>query len=314
MTQPNWYRGHGLLVQSEIEIPELTPAEAGIPDVTIRLGDDAVEAFGRLTDPPDFDAGLTGSPDGALVHVSDAADFLVPDQTRVIASLHPGGDMGLARLFLVGSVIGLILHMRGHVVLHGAAVLAQGGITVFAGHSGAGKSTLAAHLGAAGYPVLSDDTLAVSPDGAGGFQAWPGTRVFKLWRDAMAKVGEQPNDGDQISKRLDKFYFDNIAPAPDRPAPLRDVILLERGEGPPMLEPLDQLQTMQAINEHAYRPEFVSILGRQTQHFQQTAALTAQLSGWRLTRPWALERFDETLALLDRHWAGGAPNNVRAHP
>ena len=41
MTAPFWYRGYGLLFRSDIDLPELTPAEAGAEDAFIRVAPDA---------------------------------------------------------------------------------------------------------------------------------------------------------------------------------------------------------------------------------------------------------------------------------
>lgn len=312
MNGPFWYRAHGLLFRSDIEIPELTEAEAGTADVAIRLGDEAAAAFRSATALSDPETGLYDTPHGPLVHNRGTADFLIAGRDEIVITFCPGADPDFARLFLIGSVMGMLFHLRGQIVLHGATILADGGASVFVGHSGAGKSTIAAHLAMAGHAVLSDDTLALYPDGDG-FAAWPGARVFKLWRDTLARMGRTARPEDQVGRRLDKFFFDNVSPAPDRPVPVREIILLERGADGPALTPLGGLDALQAVNEHSYRPQYVQVLGRETPHFELTARLATAVQAWRLVRPWDLDRMDETLALLGRHWASAGAGS-RACP
>lgn len=343
-TRWRWYRGHGLTFRAALDVPEFAPIPApaedvaggagrgagrgaardGAADVTIRLGPEAAAAHAaRTADGLPGDAVAT--PAGPVLHLPDTADILVRDGREIVLSLAPRPDMGLVRLYLIGSAMGLLFHQRGNPVLHGAAILTGAGIAVFVGDSGAGKSTLAALLGRAGYPVLADDTLVLWPGAAGGFVAWPGSRVFKLWRDTLGALdpgGAGPGgagpDGalgqglETIAGRVDKFFVPNAATAPDRPVPLREVIALDRHDGPPRLTRMPGLAALKLIGDNVYRPHFVDLFGRRESHFQQISALSAAVACWQLHRPWDLARLPETVACLSAHWsradrqAGGA--------
>ncbi len=50
------------------------------------------------------------------------------------------------RLFLLGSVMGAVLHYRGVTPLHGNGFVHEGGAVLVLGNMGVGKSTLAAAL------------------------------------------------------------------------------------------------------------------------------------------------------------------------
>jgi hypothetical protein len=66
----------------------------------------------------------------------------------------------IRRLFLV-EILPIALDFRGNIVLHASAVQTAAGAIAFGGPSGDGKSTLACHFAAQGYPLLTDDVLAV---------------------------------------------------------------------------------------------------------------------------------------------------------
>lgn len=304
MQTPFFYRGYGLLFSSEIELPELTPAAPGPVDITVSLGTEPAEAMATIDDQSKADYEFVQTPMGHLIDLPNHATMLVPAKDRVIVSLQDAADLGLVRLFLIGSVIGMLFHLRGQLVMHGAAIVHDDQVAIFVGESGAGKSTLAANMGARGFSILSDDTLPLSKQGDGRFVGWPGSRVFKLWRDALDALGRDVGDLSEVQFRAEKFYTPNAAVAPDAPHPVTEVIVLERDNeiARPKLEKLSDLVALQQINEHAYRPEYVELLGRETPHFQVTAALAGDVKTYRLTRPWDLARIGETVDLMLDHW------------
>src|SRR2546422_5412685 len=63
--------------------------------------------------------------------------------------------------YLLGSIFGFILRLRGFVTLHASAVSMKGSAIAFVGPQGAGKSTTAAAFAARGYAVLTDDNAAL---------------------------------------------------------------------------------------------------------------------------------------------------------
>lgn len=89
--------------------------------------------------------------------------------------------------FLLGPVMGAILRRRGIVALHASAVEIGGLAWAFVGPGGSGKSTLAAALARAGHPLVTEDLLALRPEG----DAWlaaPGYRAIRLWDDSAGFV------------------------------------------------------------------------------------------------------------------------------
>lgn len=307
MSKLHWYRGYGLLFKSELDLPELALADRGKSDIRIALGTKPREAMAAMPEDTPSWAGFTSTPDGEVLFVRDVAYFLVRDGKDIVVDPLEDADPGLVRMFLIGSALGMLFHQRGQLVLHGSAIEHGTGLSVFVGESGAGKSTIAAHLGKRGHAVLADDTLPISTDGNGGFQAWPGSRVFKLWRDALENLGEKPDGHEQITNRLDKHFYRNPTVAEDRPQPIRDIIVLERSEeAKPRLCRVTGLEALKLININAYRAEYVPHLRREEPHFKLTAAVVASVPLLRLTRPWDVSKMDDVLERLEAHWEGAA--------
>jgi hypothetical protein len=308
------FRGYGLSLVSDLDLPEYLPEPAtGEPDIRIRLDPGALD---RWKDSAGAEGEFVPAPDGGhLLWVSGVAVYHVTGGCEIGIAVEPGADPGMVRLFTIGSAMGMALHQRGVLVLHGATVSRGGLARIFVGDSGAGKSTLAARLGRAGCTVLGDDTMALwsAPGGQGGRWLWQGSRVFKLWEDSIAAMGIGVEGLARLGNRHNKYYMPNPGPEAGAGASigggaaLAEVLVLETGDGPPRIEPLHGLQALRAVAEHTYRPEYVPLLGREAEHFRQCGSLTRDVPVSRLVRPWGLESIGDTIDLVLRHWdASGA--------
>ncbi len=93
--------------------------------------------------------------------------------------------------WLLGSVLGYAMTLRGLPTLHGSVVAVNGQALGLLGVSGAGKSTLAAAFVAAGHAMLADDHLVVGQD-AGGCCALPGPPRLRLWPASLPVIEAEP--------------------------------------------------------------------------------------------------------------------------
>ncbi|HUF87240.1 MAG TPA: hypothetical protein VMM59_07655 [Thermohalobaculum sp.] len=308
----HWYRAYGLLLRSEIELPEFLAARPGAGgsnrahDLDIRLSDHATAQWAASgageSDAHRFFAAPAG---GFVMRVPGVVDFWVREGRAIALGLMPGADLVSVRLFLLGSALGMALHQRGLPVLHGATVLHGRGATIFVGESGQGKSTLAASLGRSGHAILGDDTMPLWRAPRGGFEVWPGSRMFKLWADTIDVLGETAEGLDSVGSRLDKYFFPNAEQPADRPSPLGEIIeLVSAPEGAePALEPLGGLEALRVIAANTYRPHYVSQLGRDSEHFRLCSELAGSIAVCRLSRPRDIRRIGESLALIRARWA-----------
>ena len=300
MTQPHWYRAFGLLIRSDLDLPEYRPSEAGREDIRIRSGTRARDLRQQVEAEVEDIRGAHLTPDGMLLHVERVGDYIIRDGHEIDVSPLPEVEIDMLRLYLVGSVMGALMHQRGKFLLHGAAVLSPKGVSVFVGPSGAGKSTLTLHLAKAGYPVLSDDTLPLS-DEDGQIVAWPGAQLFKLWDDALRVGGHTPDDLRKVSQRYGKYFFEHACPAPDRATPVSEVFVLERGDAF-SITPLSGLDAVTALNENTYRREYIDFLGFRERYLKQIGTLVQRLNFYRFVRPDDAQRISDAVPTLRQHW------------
>jgi hypothetical protein len=286
------YRGYGLSLVSDLELPEYQPIPIdGQPDIRIRIDGEAMAAW----EASDKIAGAFNPSrfGGHVLRIAEVAVFHVLEGAEIRIAAEPGADPGLVRLYTIGSAMGMALHQRGVLVLHGATIARDGLARIIVGDSGAGKSTLAALLGQAGCAVLGDDTIASK-------RLWQGSRVFKLWEESLDAMGIAADGLTPLGNRVRKFFVPNPGPSSDTEAELVEILLLEVHNEAARIEPVTGLRAVKAIAENTYRPEYVGLLGSEEQHFRQCADLARQVRVSRLLRPWDLARSGETVsAVLD---------------
>lgn len=268
------YRLYGLTLDSSIDLPELEPvAITGPADVEIRRG------------APD-DETLPG------FRCERVARYSVSKGTRIWVDAEPGADPRDVRLFILGSAMGMILHQRGILPLHGNAIDVGGKAMVFMGKSGAGKSTLAAWFHDRGHALLSDDVSVVAMrDETPWIMAGPPR--LRLWRDALVRSG-RPAEGFERSylddEEWDKF---DVPIAQGRPGglPLGAIFLLERGRAR-TIERLGGAAAVEAISANTYRGSWIVPLGDLERHWRTTLALASTVPVFRVTRPFDARRMD----------------------
>lgn len=162
----------------------------------------ATLTFACVSDPPRCDAVQHVAPlnvsrfvdsDGqslALLYRSDAcdllrfthvADFYLSRDSIICHLLDPRYDY-LVEIRLLGPVLSFWLECQGVVTLHASAVALDEGCVAFGSGNRSGKTALAASFVEAGYPLLTDDVLAIDrADSA--FLGRPSYPSMRMWPD-----------------------------------------------------------------------------------------------------------------------------------
>jgi hypothetical protein len=281
------YAAFGLTFESEIVCPELRPGD-GTADVVIAEG----SALNEVREP--F---MEAAPGEFRLDAPSAGRFTVTGGHHIAVEPLAGVDPGAVRLFLLGTAIGVVLHQRHVLPLHGAAVRADDGFVLVLGASGAGKSSLAAALVRRGWPAGSDDICAVSVvDGTPMLQ--PGYPEAKVWPDVLAMTGDDPDRYQRVRPDLEKRRVP-IAEFCGEPAAVSAVILLSASAvTAPVVHPLSGGVEMTALKRNTYRPGLSVPLGAHRAHFATIAAITAAAPMWHIERPWTACPPDQLAALV----------------
>jgi hypothetical protein len=273
------YRAYDLTIRSDLDLPELETVDAE-PDATITLG-----KVSPVPVPIDAEgSGFWATTDEACYFLEDVGGFLIREGREVIVDPAPGAEPGRVRLSILGPVLGVLLHQRGHLVLHASSVEVNGRAVAFAAARGWGKSTLAANLHARGHGVLSDDVTAIAL-GADGPRVLAGFPQVKLWPDAAEALGCSSEAQPRFHPRLDKRGFRVSRKSPQGSVPLDRVYVLSDGPAPGV-EPLRPSEALVELIRHWYGARFGDRLlktgtGAET-HFRQFATLASSITVRRL--------------------------------
>lgn len=324
------YYAYGLTFASDFLLPELPaipPAQASkadtTPDVVIELGAALSLEFVKnaAAEGAPLENSLRFSAQSARLLYSGVGRFTVSEGRHVLVEPLEGRGPSTLRLPLLGAVLALLLEQRGLFVLHAGAVDMGGFAAAFLGDKGQGKSTLNAALARAGYPLFSDDVVALSWPDASELK-FPltlcGFAQIKLVPDAVrAVLDAEPADWPAVAPELaevDKRSFS--APLAAHPLPLRHLFILssldEEDEGAEevrlrALTPQDALLHLMPHTFAARFGEFYLKDERRKTHFMQCARVVRECQVWELARRRDLALLPSTLESIARAVGASPP-------
>src|SRR5437660_418687 len=242
------------------------------PDVLIKLRDRRAFPATLLASDENFyassDAGPGGEPNLRFglfpggeyfgFFYSDGARFAVERRGRDVWADWPENyTLEDACTYLLGPVMGFVLRLRGTVCLHASAVAINDRAIALVGLPGAGKSTTAAAFGCAGFPVLSDDVVALGDKGTQ-FLVQPGYPRVNLWPDSAFTLFKSGDALPRITPTWEKRYMplgqDGHYFAP-KPLPLGAIYILDsrdRTLSSPVVEVLSGKEAFMALVANTY--------------------------------------------------------------
>ena len=312
MSDVRRYRAYGVVVASDIDVPEFLPwddrgPEAAGPPLSIRLGRVPERLPGAVGD-----AYFQACPDAFVLNVEGVARYLVRDGTDIV--IEPAADASEhdVRVYLLGSCMGGVLHQRGLLVLHASAIATTSGATLLCGHSGVGKSTLLGELLRRGCCMLVDDVCAIAIDDAGRPVAHPAYPRTRLWADAATVLGRDVTALPRTQPGMDKYELQVPEHYWSEPAAVRHIYVLTIGERDSLsLKALPVVDRFSALLHHTYRREFLEALAMQPRHFRLASTVARAVPMTRVIRPAAPFRLAELADLIEGDMDGSDASPLR---
>ncbi|MCY7282686.1 MAG: hypothetical protein LH679_04425 [Cyanobacteria bacterium CAN_BIN43] len=292
-----FYTAYGINICSDIPLPELVVSHDHQVDAIVRLG--------ILTSPLDTSSphSFRLTPDGMYLFWQEIGTFLIRDGKEIIIDPLPEADESRLRLFILGAAIGVLLHQRGHFILHASAIAIDGVAVVFTGDKGWGKSTIAATLCKRGHRLLADDVVALAASESGQ-QVIPAFPQLKLWLDAVTFLGNHPDDFPPLVPHLDKRDCRLTEEFISTAVSLQHIFVLGRGETVE-IQRMPPQEVLLYLMRNSYITRFGEELlqGDRAAHFLKITQLSQQVAVWRLLRPNNLSQLTETAQQLEAHVA-----------
>lgn len=296
-----FYETCGLQVASTVALPGMHAAPAGRlpPDLTIRPG----PVPRSLPDATGAGPTWEMAGDQFLLRVPGVARFLLIDGRTVLFELEPDADEADLPAFIAGTVLGILLHQRGQVVLHASAVAVNGKAVLFCGRSGAGKSTLAAALEQRGLPLVTDDLCAISLNGNGVPMVAPDGRQLKLWAHSIDHLDLGDRRGSRVRGRVEKFYVEPSGVF-DRALPLAAIYALREARPPhhPGIDVPSAVEAALVLRRNAYRPQLIKRMNQHADYFHVATSIAGKVGIFHLTRILTFSALPAMMDQLERHW------------
>lgn len=268
MNKTKLYKAFGLIIESELPIPQLPELSGVRADVRI------VHACLRGVVDPEAPTTAEG---GAIIPTLTDTLFRVTGGTLIEADVCQEDTESNVAVYLTGSCMGAILVQRGYMLLHGSCVTDGSRSILITGTSGAGKSTLAAEFLKQGWKLLTDDVTCVF-DRDGVPMARSSYPSQKLWQDAMDRYDKDGSDIHSLYFNEDREKFGvNVADSFfDGEARLSMVVRLIPANRPTYLGPIEGMAKVDQLMRNTYRMYLIE-KRHQQRHFQRCVTLSTKI-------------------------------------
>lgn len=323
----------GLRVAANMSLPGLSHKDDAVPsDLCIRLKDlttlplvlpESIEIFhtsSNLTAAgvPNLRVGLL--PDGKCLAFlyGDGTRFVVERSGREVWADWPENyTLEDACTYLVGPVMGFVLRLRGTVCLHASAVAVDHRAVALVGLPGAGKSSTAAAFAVCGFPVLSDDVVALTDKGTQ-LVVQPGYPRVNLWPDSVRQLFGSEDALPRITPTWDKRYLplgENGHHFASSPLPLGAIYILDGLDSAltaPVIEELSEKEALLALIANTYVNYLLDRNMRRTE-FEVLSRVVSTIPVRRVRapdEPSAIFSLCETIAKDAARVMGAAPANA----
>lgn len=141
------------------------------------------------------------------VRYSDLTVFVIDAAgTELWATWAPEATIEDTATYLLGPILGFVLRLRGITCLHASAIAVDGCAIAVVGRSGAGKSSTAAAFACMGYPIMSDDVVAILDNGAT-LNVQPAYPRVRLWPQSVESMFGTPDALPRITPTWGKRFL-----------------------------------------------------------------------------------------------------------
>ena len=228
--------------------------------------------------------------------------FFVEFGRKIVIEPAPGIADDIIRPGILGPIFSLMLRQRGLLAIHASCVDINGEAVGFIGNSGWGKSTLANAFYNQGYPLLTDDVMAIQLNEGSEkhpitFPAYP---CVKLLPDSAASLGYDFEKLTVISSELPKRHNHLAKKFVQKPLSVKRIYALENIAAPhhevqglSSQDALVELIRHSRVTNLLTTPEFVGA------HLHQCTQLLKKVPLYRLRRQKGLAAIPDLIKLIE---------------
>lgn len=293
------YKVYGLNIKSEMIIPELTILEDSERDnIDVKIVyKEMHEDISKL-----IEKGINAhyKKQRMWFHIKGVASYCICNGNEITIDICENSDPQLVKVYILGSVLGMILLQRNIVAIHGGSIVIDDKGCIFTGDKGAGKSTLTTALRQRGYKFVSDDVAAIKMNKVNMIN--PGFGYQKLCEDTMEKLGYDTSKYEPFRSDMNIKY---IVPALDsfvkEEVPFKAVFELTVGEVDSVkIEEITGIEKIQNFMKNIFRIEMLHYSGGiSTEYFKKCVEIAKEIKYYKIIRPKDKFTVDEQIAIIE---------------
>ena len=276
------YDAFGLNILSELPLPELNrPVFPGDHiDVSIKLSDLSIDKIEL-----DQKNGFTVRSHYVAFEVPSLAIFSIKNGKEIVVAPLNDFDEAKARLYILGTCMGVILMQQQTLPLHGSAIAINGRAYAIIGNSGAGKSTLASAFIQKGYKLISDDVIPVTFSNDRIPMVQPTYPQQKLWEESLNEFGVDAKKYQPLFERETKYSVPVKNSFYNKPIPLAGIFELVKGSGESVeIRQTNGLESFRILLHHTFRGSLLQRLGLKEWHFIYSSEILKSVNTFQVTR------------------------------
>jgi len=274
------YKVFGVIVTSEFELPELSVKSDDVPDIRIQTG----QVPRKLKNPTSSGPLFELAPYDFILRFDSVGAFRAQNGNQI--TIQPANTITPdVRLFVLGTMMGIILMQRGLLPMHGSSFLTRNGAVLITGYSGSGKSTLAMAMQQKNFPILSDDISALQCDQVNGIDLHVGMQHLKLWKDVIDYLGNT-DPMKKVRPSIEKYQVPSTSFAEEGPFPLKTIICLSAKTLPGFtIEKINGAMKFGLLKSQIFRNQFFESIGDPYINFNNLAMLAKVVDVYIIGRP-----------------------------
>jgi hypothetical protein len=231
------------------------------------------------------------------IYRPNIGSILIRQGREIYVDPVPEPDEQLLCQYLMGTILGALLHQREMLVLHGSAIAVDGKAIAFLGPSGSGKSTSAAFLSEKGYSVVTDDVVAIDATGSKPM-VYPSFPQIKLKADVALSLGYDLRTLPHANGLKRKHVVNEALGFLSEPIALRRIYILEKGECIE-IQRLGQQESMIELVRNSYVLKYLNVKTHLQAHFSQSSKVARIIPICRLKRTFDLKLLNDFAHVID---------------
>jgi hypothetical protein len=290
------YTAYGLGIDSELPLPQLTPKTVNLnQDVTILRG-----SVDRRSENPNEDEFILRANHKEVCFLQQKVGAcLVREGREIIVDVDSIANEEFLSPFISVIPLAMLLHQRGLLILHASAIAINGGVVAFLGKSGQGKSTTAGALHQLGYPIVTDDVLALDLSNLENITVLPSFPNLRLWPESVTSLGHIPENLPQVYPNSQKRFRQVSDGFQQTPLPLKKIYVLEYATERE-IEILTPHQAFLEVTRQSYPGQaLLKATGTVATKFQLSTKLANSIPVCRLTRPRSLSTLSDLARFIE---------------